>query len=174
VVVQTDRPPTRYIRVRELSDGTTALRLLHVLGMGQIACSFFFLLFFLGLLVSLLVPTLRDQIVFVADPLVGVAGSALFLIAIAVLHGLRFLRAERIVITPAGLVRRRGPFSRTDVAALDEISSVVLSGSNRVDVQLGRQRLQILGDRGYTEAELRWCAQRLRRAIDTARAVRSA
>jgi hypothetical protein len=55
------------------------------------------------------------------------------------------------------------------------VSTVVVTGSEgqvRVDVQLGRRRWQILEDVGYSEDQLRWCVQRLRRALDVARAAR--
>jgi hypothetical protein len=82
---------------------------------------------------------------------------------------------ERIVLTPAGLAHRASRWRRVDVATLDEISTVVVSGNGadtRVDVQLGRRRLRILERVNYSEEQLRWCAQRLRRALDHARAAR--
>jgi hypothetical protein len=108
-----------------------------------------------------------------AGAMVFTLGMAIMFLSVAIGH---LISGERIAMTPAGLVRRAGVLGRAEVATLDEVSTVVVTGNDgrmRVDVQLGRRRLQILEELGYSEEQLRWCAQRLRRALDVARAARS-
>ena len=82
---------------------------------------------------------------------------------------------ERVVVSPAALWWRRRRWRRPEVVPLDEVTSVVVTGSGadtRVDLQIGRRTIRILDEIGYNEAELRWCVQRMRRALDHARAGR--
>ncbi len=79
---------------------------------------------------------------------------------------------ERVVIAPSAMVRKRSILPPADVFLLDEISTIVVTGEGddaRLDVQLGRRRLQILKNLGYGDSGLRWTAKRLRSAIERAR-----
>jgi len=98
-------------------------------------------------------------------------GVGYMLATLFVVLMLRTFRGEQITVSPAALARRRR-FGRAEVRALAEISTVVVTGSGedvRLDLQCGRERLQLADGLGYDEKTLRWIAQRLRRAIEAAR-----
>jgi hypothetical protein len=79
---------------------------------------------------------------------------------------------ERIVVTPSALVRKTGRLRSAEAMLLADVSTFVVTGEGeevRLDVQLGRRRVQLLNKLGFTEPDLRWLAKRLRSAIDFAR-----
>jgi hypothetical protein len=79
---------------------------------------------------------------------------------------------ERIVITPSALVRRGGRVRSADALLLADVSTIVVTGEGedvRIDVQLGRRRVQLASKLGFADPDLRWLAKRLRSAIDFAR-----
>jgi hypothetical protein len=168
LVKEQERPPLRVIRVREFSDGTTALRFRRKRSIELLGFCWFWGCF----AVAMTVVEIRDPNVgFWSALCILLTGLMGFVVGID-----HIVSGERIVMTPAGLVRRRGAFVRPDVAPLDEVSAVVVTGNEphmRVDVQLGRRRLQILEGLGYSQAHLLWCVQRLRRGLDVARAART-
>jgi hypothetical protein len=179
VVKDQERPPLRAIRIRAFSDGTTALRFrrkrsIFVLGFCWVwGCAM------LALTAIFLEPLFVGEVRYADESaatstIVFTLMMSIACLAIATGH---LISGERIIMTPSGLVRRRGVLGRSDVATLDEVSTVVVTGDAgrvRVDVQLGRRRLPILEELGYSESQLRWCVQRLRQALDSARAARSA
>ncbi len=80
------------------------------------------------------------------------------------------LEGEQIELTPAAISWRTK--DAVDTRALADVSTVVVTGAGadaRLDLQFGRERLQLADGLGYDEATLRWIAQRLRRAIEAAR-----
>ena len=172
---EAERSPLRlYIRARAWSDGSTELHFgehthpvsmvsLSVCGValmvGAVYCAF-----------EILQPGERS----------GEAASAVIFALLGLWLGWTgaggIVGGERIVVTPAALLHKMGRWRRPAVVPLDDISSVVVTGSDgetRVDVQVGRRTQRILEKVGYSEEQLRWSAQRLRRALDHARAARS-
>ena len=124
-----ERTPLRAIRVRERSDGTTLLRFRRKRSL--------LLLCFCWIWTTL---TLLAMVTFLhvlfADELANASAHDIGGILLALLTGIlsasvavgHFLTAERIVIRPAGLTRRSGLLRRTDLALLDDISTVMMTG----------------------------------------------
>jgi hypothetical protein len=168
-----ERPPLRLlIRVRSFSDGSTEMRL----SARRSLPALLLVLCVLFLLCVFAISTVHGDFGASWCDWAGAFGLVLPPSLPCVYYVLRsFFGAEWIVLAPSGLARRRR-LRRSDVVILDEVSTIVVSGSGdeaRVDVQLGRQRLRILEGLAYSEEQLRWCAQRLRRALDHARAARN-
>ena len=153
VLPEPERPPPR-VRVRAWSDRTTRMRLRpanHPLA--RVGFAMLTLVFF----------------VFVLEP--GDRDGALILTTLFAVLFARTFRGERISVSPAAL-SRRGRSGGTEVRALADVSTVVVSGSGagtRLDLQCGRERLALADGLNYDEATLRWIAQRLRQAIEAAR-----
>jgi hypothetical protein len=155
-LAESERAPRR-VRVRAWSDRTTRMRLRgtsHLLS--RVGFSFLTVMFGLMGFAE-------------AEPrsiAVGFVLATLFLVLT-----LRTFRAEQITVSPAAVARRRR-FGRVEVRPLVDVSTVVVSGSGedaRLDLQVGRERLQLADGLGYDDRTLRWIAQRLRRAIEAAR-----
>jgi hypothetical protein len=156
VVAEPERPPRR-VRVRAWTDRTTRIRLRAA---GQLLARVGF--GFLTLLFALAGDAERELSR-------GVFGYALAVV-FAVLT-LRTFRAEQITVSPAAVSRRRW-LRRAEVRLLADVSTVVVTGSGeetRLDLQIGRERLQLAAGLGYDEMTLRWIAKRLRRALEAAR-----
>jgi hypothetical protein len=156
LLAESERSPRR-VRVRAWSDRTTRISLRgtsHLLP--RVGFSFLTLVF--GVM-----GFAEEEPRSIA---VGYMIATLFLVLT-----LRTFRAERITVSPAAVARRKR-FGRTEVRPLVDVSTVVVSGDGedaRLDLQCGRERVQLAQDLGYDEKTLRWIAQRLRRAIEAAR-----
>lgn len=171
-VAEPEPAPLRlFIRVRAWSDGSTELffgertQLLPMLAFGLLS------LLSAGIAVLVVASCLSKRNFTDAFGAVSLLGFA----AWSGWAGLGALvGGERVAVSPAALVYRPRPWRKPTVMLIDDVSSVVMTGGGkaaRVDVQAGRQTHRIL-EKAYTEAQLRWCAQRLRRALDHARAAR--
>lgn len=155
-----ERPPTRTIRVRGWSDGTTRIRV----GAGAPAWRRFGLLA-VAVVVLLFAPR-------VCSPLCTTLGPLAFFAAFYCLwRAARAFAVERIEVTPAAVLLRRGS-GRARVLPRADVGTVVVVGNGhevQLLLQVGRERLPIADGLGHDEAALRFVAQRLRRALEAAR-----
>jgi hypothetical protein len=166
-----DPSGTWKLRAWAFSDGTTRVRvraradgkMLAILSMGSFCLAF---MSFMG---------------FVQDEEGSWLVGLIFLVpAAACLWRLMWsiFGGERFSIDRGALVHRRTlmPWRRAEVYLLDEISTIVVSGEGekeRLDLQLGRKRVELCRGVGHHGETLRWIARRLRRAVDDARRARA-
>jgi hypothetical protein len=157
-------PPPRGVRVRAWSDGT--LRLLAP-DLGRRAALF---AGGIAVMVGGGIAAVLAGVPSLAAIVTPIGGGCL---ALSV-HGFPRdvpLEGERIEVTPAAISWRRSAVDNA-VRPLTEVSGVVVTGagaSARIELQLGRESLQLADGLGYDEATLRWIALRLRRALEAAR-----
>jgi hypothetical protein len=157
LVAEAERPP-RAIRVRAWSDGTARIRLRPRAKMA------------LPWIVTVLFAAAAAAVSHLECSGFAVA-CGLFGAILAGRVAVRGSLGETIVITPAALMSRKWPWRRR-VFAIADVSTVVVTGvgdETRLDLQCGRERMQLADGLGYDEARLRWIAQRLRRALEAAR-----
>jgi hypothetical protein len=163
-----DPSPTWWMKAIEYSDGTTWIGVRH---------AYFFAgwLLYPPCLLALLYVGMEIQSASAAlKPTsleIGILSG--FVLGLTALF-LRFVVCvEELGVGRSSIIRRRRFFRRSEVFLLEDISSVVISGSGddtHVCLQLNRKLVEIGVERPASESELRWLAKRLRRGLETARA----
>jgi hypothetical protein len=160
VVAEAEPPPSRAIRVRQWNDGSTRLRLGSAVS-PWLRVGYWVMAVALG----------SGGAVSMCTDCGSVHNFAVPLLALYCLwRGLRALAAEEIFVTPAAVLLRRR-FARAQVRLRSEVSTVVVGGGSagaQLELQVGRERLPLADGLGYDDAQLRWIARRLRRALEAA------
>jgi hypothetical protein len=160
---------TSKIRVRRFSDGSTRLRIKPLRPAVSIALFSVLFVFSSAFGIVFLTSSAREGGARL------VVGLPFMVGALACLHRVLWhvIGGEEILINASALIRRkRLSWAAGDSALLPDISTIVVSGDGedaRLDLQLGRQRLEPAPKLGLRMDELRWVAARLREAVDRAR-----
>jgi hypothetical protein len=159
-LAEDEAPPARSLRVRCWSDGTTRVWIGSARPLWEQVGTWAFAAF-LG------AASFHD----LGDCGAGLQAMYLLGALWCARRGLHASIGERMMVTPAALLRRRW-LRRTRVFPLADVSTVLVEGAGkeaRLELQIGRERMPVADWLGYELPTLRWIAQRLRRAIEAAR-----